>query len=182
MITKRDLNRVKPTTLSLFGVEIPQETIDEVYTDLANINELYETQAAQYYTDLAKMTLTDIWKRVEWSFDDTQPDRAHDSAVEAALWLATFEPFGKTNGTYFWNLKRIDETLRLFQDVDVTQKLSMYVMRVPMKIVYAALVEEDAKHGTDRAAAYLDWSVFMAITASNAELATYGTKTFRLDS
>lgn len=182
-ITKRDLSKIKPSALNVFGIDIDPETIAAIYDDLGHINEIYETQAASFYTAYAAFTLDDIEARVRWSFDVTNKARALEGASDVILWLALFKPFiGEPAPVFVWDRDEADKRTNMLSDIELARRLSLYVYRIPVPEVYAGLLKRDAQNGTHDAQDYLDWSIFMALTASSTELATYGTRNFPLDS
>lgn len=182
-ITKRDLSKIKPSALNVFGIEIDPETIAAIYADLGHINEIYETQAASFYTAYAAFTLDDIEARVRWSFDTTKKARALEGASDVILWLTMFKPFNNDEPpTFMWNRNEADKRTNVLSDIELARRLSLYVYRIPVAEVYTGLLKRDAQNGTHDAQDYLDWSIFMALTASSTELATYGTRSFPLDS
>lgn len=178
MITKRSLSYNKPFKLTVCGVEIPEHTIDEVYADLGNINEIYEVQAASFYAAYAKFTLEDILQRVEWSYDTSDRERALEGAMDAFLWIAMFTPFYASNPSpFWWDFAETTKRTKALEDIELRRRLSLYIMRRPDTSVYEDLKKRDEKD----AAEYLDWATFMALTAERTELAYYATKDWRND-
>ncbi|TXH09780.1 MAG: hypothetical protein E6R03_16235 [Hyphomicrobiaceae bacterium] len=172
MKVQRDLQRLKPTSMTVLGQVIDQETIDSIYESRAAFQETYGKQIVETLERYGKLNFHDVMKRIEWAYDPLDLSRAKESAHDVIMWFNLFRPLEGSGIYHYIDLNKMNAVTNFNEDAAFGREFSMFVLQTPTQVVYDLMRDKTMRQ------TYLDWAIFMAMTSDHQEIRTYAQREF----